>query len=35
VVTLFCDKGEKYLQDYFMGSVVQDDSELAEPSPFV
>jgi cysteine synthase A len=35
VVTLFCDKGEKYLQDYFMGSAVQDDSELAEPSPFV
>jgi cysteine synthase A len=35
VVTLFCDKGEKYLQDYFMGSAAQDDSELAEPSPFV
>lgn len=31
VVTLFCDKGEKYLQDYFM----HDEGELAEPSPFV
>ncbi len=31
VVTLFCDKGEKYLQEYFM----RDNSELAEPTPFI
>ncbi|MGY0799835.1 PLP-dependent cysteine synthase family protein [Lysobacter sp. A286] len=30
VVTLFCDKGEKYLQDYFM----QAEGDLPEPSPF-
>lgn len=34
VVTLFCDKGEKYLQEYFMGSG-QEDGPPAEPSPFV
>ncbi|WP_222566030.1 PLP-dependent cysteine synthase family protein [Novilysobacter antarcticus] len=31
VVTLFCDKGEKYLQEYF----VQADSAPEEPTPFI
>ncbi|WP_442512476.1 pyridoxal-phosphate dependent enzyme [Novilysobacter longmucuonensis] len=31
VVTLFCDEGEKYLQDYFMGKA----KAPPEPSPFV
>lgn len=31
VVTLFCDKGEKYLQEYFMHA----DSEPEEPTPFI
>ena len=30
VVTLFCDEGEKYLQDYFMGA----PSQPPEPTPF-
>jgi cysteine synthase len=37
VVTLFCDKGEKYLQDYFMSDDVPappGQSEAAEASPF-
>ncbi|QOY62839.1 cysteine synthase family protein [Lysobacter sp. H21R4] len=31
VVTLFCDKGEKYLQEYF----VRAGSEPEEPTPFI
>jgi len=31
VVTLFCDEGEKYLQDYFMGAAPPPP----EPTPFV